>query len=102
MLPPTIFGFNSVLFFSVLLWSIVWKGIALWRAGRNSQPGWFIALLIINTAGIFEIIYLAFFQKGEQDIMAEAEEAEEAFEPLKREEEKKQKQQKPSRKKRQG
>lgn len=42
----------------VSLWSLVWKGLALWRAAQLKQKGWFIALLIINTAGILEIIYL--------------------------------------------
>jgi len=41
-----------------LIWSIVWKGLALWRAARLKQVGWYIALLILNTIGLFEIIYL--------------------------------------------
>jgi len=51
------------LFFLILLWSAVWKAIALWKAGRNNQLGWFVALFIINTAGLLEIIYLLAFQK---------------------------------------
>lgn len=47
---------------ALLIWELVWKGIALWKAGRNNQPGWFVAILILNTAGILEIIYIAFFQ----------------------------------------
>ncbi len=47
-----------------IVWSTVWKGIALWRAGRNGSLAWFIALLIFNTLGILEIIYIfAFSQK---------------------------------------
>ncbi len=48
----------------LLVWSTVWKGFALWHAARNNQMTWYIALLIINTAGILEIIYLSFFQKS--------------------------------------
>ncbi len=49
----------SVLMFSVLiLWSVIWKGIALWKSGRLNQKGWFIVLLIVNTLGILEIIYI--------------------------------------------
>lgn len=59
--PWSVFG---PLFILLLAWSIVWKGIALWKAGRNNQQYWFIALLIINTFGILEIIYLAFFQNN--------------------------------------
>jgi len=43
------------------LWTLVWKGWALWRAARNNSTGWFIALLIINTLGILEIIYIFAF-----------------------------------------
>jgi len=46
-----------------LVWSLVWKGIALWKAGRNKQLGWFIWMLILNTEGILPILYLAFYQK---------------------------------------
>lgn len=46
-----------------VLWSLFWKGMALYRAARNEQKGWFIALLVINTAGILEIVYLLFFSK---------------------------------------
>ncbi|MFA7653504.1 MAG: DUF5652 family protein [Candidatus Magasanikbacteria bacterium] len=42
----------------LMIWSVIWKGIALWRAGRNNQLGWFIAIMIINTLGILEIVYL--------------------------------------------
>jgi len=40
------------------VWSMVWKGIALWKAGRNGHMVWFILLFIINTVGILEIIYI--------------------------------------------
>ncbi len=46
----------------LLAWEAVWKLIALWRAGRNNQIIWFVAMAIINTAGILEIAYLLFFQ----------------------------------------
>lgn len=47
----------------IVIWSSIWKGIALWKCGRNNQLGWYIALLILNTCGILEIIYLVWFQK---------------------------------------
>jgi len=50
------------LFLLLTLWSIPWKGVALWRAVKNNQLYWFIALLVVNTFGVAEIIYLAFFQ----------------------------------------
>jgi hypothetical protein len=48
---------------AAIVWSIVWKGIALWKAARNNQLKWFIALFVINTIGILEIVYISFFQK---------------------------------------
>ena len=46
----------------VVLWTIVLKGYALWHAARASQKWWFIALLVINTLGILELIYLIWFR----------------------------------------
>lgn len=47
----------------IVVWSIFWKAVATWRAARNNQLVWFIALFVINTVGVLEIIYLAFFAK---------------------------------------
>ena len=50
------------------IWEIVWKGIALWRAGRNGHKGWFIAILILNTLGILPIVYIfGFSKRGRSD-----------------------------------
>lgn len=48
----------------LIIWSLIWKYIALWKAGRNNQLAWFVVLAIVNTAGILEIIYLLFFRKN--------------------------------------
>lgn len=55
--------YSRWVFLVLSIWSIIWKGIALWKASKNSQKYWFIALLIVNTIGIVEIVYLKFFQK---------------------------------------
>ena len=58
--------FNPLMAFWVLpfaIWDLIWKGFALWRAGRNNQPNWFIALLVVNSIGILPIVYLLGFQK---------------------------------------
>lgn len=47
----------------LIVWDLVWKGISLWKAARNGQKNWFIALMIINSVGILPILYLKFFQK---------------------------------------
>ncbi len=40
------------------IWEVAWKGLALWKAARNEERYWFIALLFINTAGILPMLYL--------------------------------------------
>lgn len=40
------------------LWSVLWKGLALWHSGRRGQVWWFVIFLVVNTLGILEIIYL--------------------------------------------
>lgn len=45
----------------LLVWLTLWKGLALWRAGRNNQPWWFMAMFIIQTLGLLEIIYLLLY-----------------------------------------
>jgi len=63
---PSFAGFFWLIIFLVA-WEAVWKGIALWRAGRNGHLIWFIAILIVNTAGILPIIYIfAFSRKGDK------------------------------------
>ena len=49
----------------VTLWSALWKIVALYTAGTRRQKGWFAALFFINTVGVLEIIYLAFFSNVE-------------------------------------
>ena len=47
----------------ILIWSLVWKGIALWKSARKGSPIWFVVLLIVNTVGILEILYIYVFSK---------------------------------------
>ena len=47
----------------LLVWSIVWKGMALWRAAKNDSKPWFVVLLVVNTVGILDILYLYVFGK---------------------------------------
>jgi hypothetical protein len=42
----------------LLLWSIFWKGLALWHGARRGKVWWFVIFLFLNTAGILEIIFL--------------------------------------------
>lgn len=53
----------AFLFIVLMLWSMVWKGLALWKASRNGDKAWYIALFLINTAGILEILYIYIWGK---------------------------------------
>jgi hypothetical protein len=46
-----------------LVWTLPWKGVALWRSAGNKQLVWFIVLLLVNTLAILEIIYIFGFSK---------------------------------------
>jgi len=54
---------NDPRIFLLILWSLFWKGWALWRAAKNEQKIWYVVILVVNLMGIIEIAYLLFFQK---------------------------------------
>jgi len=47
----------------VIIWSVIWKAFALWKSARLNHKAWFIVLLIVNTVGILEILYIFVFSK---------------------------------------
>jgi hypothetical protein len=47
----------------LVIWSIVWKGYALWISAQEKNKVWFIILFLINTIGILEIIYIFLVSK---------------------------------------
>lgn len=49
-------------------WVLVWKGISLWKAARNGSKPWFIALLVVNTMGVLEILYTFWFSDRKSKI----------------------------------
>jgi len=54
---------ETLILLPILLWTLPWKGIALWKSARNGHKKWFIALLIINTLAILDIAYILYFSK---------------------------------------
>ncbi len=48
-----------------IVWPLPWKGVALWRAAANRHLGWFIALFLLNTLAILEIVYIFGFSRRE-------------------------------------
>jgi len=60
------FGDMGIWFFLLIIWSLFWKGLALWKAAREGSKVWFMVLFILNTAGILDILYLYVFSKKEE------------------------------------
>ena len=53
----------SVWLYVIVVWSLVWKGLALWKSSRRNQKVWFVVMLVLNTVGILEILYIFVFSK---------------------------------------
>jgi hypothetical protein len=51
-------GISPWILVLIVLWTIPWKGIALWKSARLSHKWWFVIILVVNTVGILEIIYI--------------------------------------------
>ncbi len=54
---------NAFVMGIIFVWVLVWKGLALWKAARNNDRWWFVALLVINLLGILEILYYFVFSE---------------------------------------
>jgi len=61
---PTLIGIMLIIF----IWSAIWKGLALWKSARSNHMVWFIILLLFNTLGLLEILYIFVFSKCCQKI----------------------------------
>jgi methionyl-tRNA synthetase len=57
------FGVPLYVIATFLIWSLIWKGIALWKSARKNHLLWFVMLLLVNTLGILEILYIFIFSK---------------------------------------
>ncbi|HNV97080.1 MAG TPA: DUF5652 family protein [bacterium] len=62
---------NTWIFIILMLWVLPWKAVALWKSARSSQKIWFIALLLMNTLGILEILYIFVFSKMSKKLAQE-------------------------------
>lgn len=55
---------NRPEFYLVMLtWTLVWKGLALWKAARKEHIVWFVIILAINTVGLLEIAYVYYLSR---------------------------------------
>jgi len=58
-----LFAQNQWLLLLIIAWILPWKGVALWKAARLRDKWWFVALLVINTLAVLEILYIYIFSK---------------------------------------
>ena len=61
--PLGVPGLTPVMIVILILWVLPWKGVALWKAARKNDLWWFIVLLVLNTVGILEILYIFVFSE---------------------------------------
>jgi hypothetical protein len=61
--PPGFAGAAGLLLLVVVVWSLIWKGMALWKAAGEKNKVWFVVLFLVNTVGILDILYLYVFSK---------------------------------------
>jgi len=68
LFTPANVAYLNVLFIILIIWALVWKGIALWKAARGEDKVWYVVLLILNTLGLLEILYIFVFSRREKKI----------------------------------
>jgi methionyl-tRNA synthetase len=61
MQPTTIWTSWMSLIIILVIWSSIWKAIALWKSAKNDSKSWFVILFLVNTVGILEILYIYVF-----------------------------------------
>ncbi|MDI6602542.1 MAG: DUF5652 family protein [Patescibacteria group bacterium] len=60
---------NQWVILLLIIWVLPWTPparhprLALWKAAKNNHKWWFVALLVINTLAILEILYIFIFNK---------------------------------------
>ena len=53
----------SVALLVLIAWTLYWKGTALWKAAKEGHKIWFVVLLLVNSLGLLEILYIYVFSK---------------------------------------
>jgi len=67
-----------------LVWSVFWKGLALWKAAGKRHLVWFVILLVINTLGLLEIVYIFYLSRWDMGSGKLLAFLEKKFKPLKK------------------
>lgn len=54
---------NQWIILFVIIWTLPWKVLALWKSARRGQKIWFLIFIFLNTLAILEILYLFVFTR---------------------------------------
>jgi hypothetical protein len=59
---PVNFG-DQWIFVVLALWTLPWKGWALWKAAKREDKTWFVVLFLVNTFAVLDILYIYIWSK---------------------------------------
>ena len=54
-------GVASWLLIIIIVWSLIWKLMGMWKSAKNNHLIWFIIIAFFNTIGILPILYIYVF-----------------------------------------
>ena len=57
------FLLHPLVLLAIVAWTLPWKAYALWKASKRGEKKWFVALLVLNTLAVVEILYIFIFSK---------------------------------------
>lgn len=49
---------DKLLMIVAIVWTLLWKIYSVWIAAKRNEKKWFAALLVLNTLGILDMIYV--------------------------------------------
>ena len=50
----------------LLIWSLIWKALALYKSAHKGDVKWFVVLFLVQTLGILDIIYFYYLSKEKE------------------------------------
>lgn len=67
------YGFGGgVLWIVAIVWTLAWKCYSTWLAARRGDKVWFAFLIVLNTLGILDMIYVfGVVKKKVSDVQAD-------------------------------
>jgi len=60
---------DPLVFTALALWTLAWKSVSLWRSARRGQRVWFGVLLITNTLGILDMVYIFLIARDKKSMI---------------------------------